>query len=178
MNGPLEMLYFDWLCAKVVVNKNSSPTNNYWRLLRILQNTEFVWLLSGDDNRAADGLDLRREFIIAADLPDDPEWRKFPECSVLEMLVAFCRRAEFMTDIKSTDWFWEFLDNLGLKEFNDASTVEDEVIYDILETFIWRTFEFNGKGGMFPLDSPKHDQKDVEIWYQFCEYLVDQDRLP
>jgi hypothetical protein len=177
MVEPLENLYFNWLCAKIYYNQNSTPSLTYWRLLRILQNTEFVWLISGDDNRAEDGLELRVEFLLESDIPDIPEWRRNPGCSLLEMLIAFSRRAQFSTGTTSKEWFWEFIRNLDLIEFNDASLTY-EAVEGILNQFIWRTYEANGNGGMFPLDDPKQDQRKVEIWYQFCDYLVDKNQLP
>jgi hypothetical protein len=176
MLEPLENLYFNWLCAKVHHMENPTPTLTYWGLLRVLHNTEFVWLISGDDNRAMDGLDLRREFLIAADIPDKPEWRALP-CSLLEMLIAFSRRAEFQTDEPAQQWFWEFIDNIGLLECNDAANCSDDEVGERLYELVWRTYDNSGRGGLFPLDHPQHDQTKTEIWYQFCEYLVDQNRL-
>ena len=178
MGEPFEALYFNWLCAKVIDIRLTSPSLTYWTLLKTLHTTEFVWLISGDDNRAADGRDLRREFLILGEIPDDPDWRTIEGCSVLEMMIAFGRRANFETDISVKDWFWEFIDNLGLKEFSDATNPDPNEIADILEPFIWRMYDVNGNGGMFPIRDLHEDQRNVEIWYQFCGYLVDQNRLP
>jgi len=178
VNEPLENLYFNWLCAKIIRLENPTPSLRYDKLLRILHNTEFVWLISGDDNRAEDGLELRREFLLEADIPDNIEWRMMP-CSLFEMLIAFSRRTEFATDVPAQEWFWEFIDNLGLREFNDASPNSTEEISTILYDFVWRQYDNSGRGGgLFPIENPKHDQTQVEIWYQFCEYLVDQERMP
>jgi hypothetical protein len=177
MGEPLENLYFKWLCAKVMYVMNPTPSLTHWQLLKALHNTEFVWLLSGDDNRAADGIELRDEFTIAADIPDDPEWRHLG-CSVLEMFVAFSRRAEFNTGESASDWFWEFLDNLGLKEFTDGAEFDLIEVEEILDRFVWRTYNRKGEGGLFPIGSPNGDQRKIEIWYQFCDYLIDHDRLP
>jgi hypothetical protein len=174
---PFENAYFNWLCAKVNYVMNPTPSLTYWNLLRALHNTEYVWILAGDDNRAEDGLELRREFIMEVETPDHPEWRRAPGCSVLEMLIAFSRRAEHMTGQKAKDWFWEMIDNLGLKEVNDGHEATEEDIGEILYDFVWRQYEYNGHGGLFPLDDPTRDQQEVEIWYQFCDYLADKDRL-
>jgi hypothetical protein len=176
MPEPLENLYFNWLCAKVIDTTLTSPSGTYWELFKILHTTEFVWLLSGDDNRAEDGKDLRREFIIAADLPDDPAWRTEIGCSVLEMFVAFSRRAAFMVDGKPVEWFWEFVHNLGLKEMTDDRIDHQEVV-DTLEEFIWRMYDEDGNGGLFPMRTFHEDQRNVEVWFQLCEYLIDHDRL-
>ena len=104
-----------------------------------------MWILVGDDNRAEDGIELRAEFIIQADIPDQEEWRRNPGCSMLEMFIAFSKRAEYMTiGITAKEWFWEFMDNLRLKHFNDAVfTVEHEQRVDeILHDFTWRTYNF------------------------------------
>lgn len=180
MNEPLEHLYFNWLCAKVLVNPRSMQTrsNSYDDLFKVLHNTEFVWLLSGDDNRAEDGKELRREFLLMADAPDHKEWRTQTPCSVFEMLIAFSKRAEFNSDVSAKDWFWEFLDNLGFKYATDASNVSPEEIQDSLDIFMWRNYRPDGDGGLFPLQSPPSDQREVEIWGQFCDYLVDTNRLP
>ena len=94
MDEPIESTYFNWLCAKVMQIENPTPSLTYWNLLRELHNTEFVWLISGDDNRAADGLDLRLEFTREASLPPDPNW-PYIGCSILEMFIALSSRAQF-----------------------------------------------------------------------------------
>ena len=176
MNEPIEDVYFNWLYQKVASVENPTPSLTYWTLLRDLHSTEFVWLISGDDNRCEDGLDLRREFYRTVMIDADIPWMNLG-CSVLEMLSAFGRRAEFDTNLSSRQWFWVFLENLGLKDFNDAHPNITRHVDAVLQRLIWRTYQPNGHGGLFPLRSPQHDQRGVEIWYQFCEYLVDQENL-
>lgn len=178
MSEPLENLYFNWLYAKVHTLKTPTLSLSFDVLFKTLHNLEFVWLLPGDDNRAEDGKELRREFLIMGDIPDDVEWRTQIPCSVFEMLVGFSRRAEKNTGVPAKEWFWEFLTNLNLAEANDASGVEPEEIQDTVEMLIWRTYEPSGDGGLFPLREPTRDQTQEEIWQQFCDYLVDQNRLP
>src|SRR6478736_1553966 len=172
MNEPIEEVYFSWLCAKVHQVDNPTPTLTYWKLLRQLHNVEFVWLLSGDDNRAADGLDLRIEFyhFMGDNTPQlDPIG-----CSVLEMLIALTRHAEFDTAIPAKDWFWKFIENLGLQDESDGNYYAPHVS-NVIDRFIWRTHSFDGHGGLFPLRNTDKDQRKIEIWYQFCEYLTEQD---
>lgn len=177
MSRPLEDLYFNWLCAKVTTKKRPSASTHF-DLLDVLHCTEFVWVLSGDDNRAEDGKSLRGEFLIDAHIPDDMDWRLHKPCSFLEMMIAFARRAEFDTDVPLSDWFWEFITNLGLYRYNDRSRINLEAIQETLDRLSWRTYLPDGNGGMFPLENPMEDQRNVEIWYQFCGYLVDQNRMP
>lgn len=175
---PIEELYFNWLYSKVAKVDIPTPSLTYWTLLRDLHATEFVFLVSGDDNRASDGLDLRKEYLRASFTAQDPAWLSIP-CSVLEMLVAFSRKTSFeVEDLSSRDWFWVFLKNLHLSDLNDASENNvSEIVSEIMDEFVWRTYRHDGEGGMFPLRFDNVDQREVEIWYQFCEYLVDQNRL-
>lgn len=166
MDEPIEETYFNWLCAKVL----SVQVPIYWHLMRILHNTEFVWVVSRDRNRAEEGLELREDFLRELYLDPEEDWANEP-CSVLEMLIGFAKRAAFQTERTAKSWFWEFMTNLGLDEYRQVSNADVPIIEDILYTFIWRTYDDNGHGGMFPMRWPKRNQAGVEIWYQFCEYL-------
>jgi hypothetical protein len=176
MGEPIEDLYFNWLYAKVAYRRPSTPSTRYQSLLYFLHCTEFVWLVSGDDNRAEEGRELRREFLQESSIQLEESWMLL-DCSVLEMLIAFSRRAEFNTDISAERWFWIMIDHLGLSDISDSTYSEQEtadVLGPALENFIWRLYDRNGRGGLFPLRHPLEDQRKVEIWYQFCEYLVEQ----
>lgn len=172
MNELIEERYFGWLCAKVEDARNSRSR----KILEVLFRTEFVPLpeIIGDDNRAEDGKELRRQFLMEFDIPDDPEWRKDTGCSVFEMILALARRAEFVTDDPVRTWFWELVDNLGLR--GKVAPLSPSEIEDKIYHFIWRDYDFSGDGGLFPLKRPMHDQREIEIWYQFNQYLIDQDR--
>lgn len=172
MIEPIESLYFNWLSAKVMQIEVPTPSLTFWKLLRELHNTEFVWLVPNDDNRAEDGLDLRLEFLREANLEPDFGWSNVG-CSIFEMFIAFARRLEFETDQPLREWFWIFIDNLGLSSCNDATYPGAVNVDDILYKFVWRTYDYNGQGGMFPLQKADRDQRKVEIWYEFCAYLSD-----
>lgn len=176
MNEAVEDIYFNWLCAKVEHVENPTPSLTHWKLLKKLHHTKFVWILSGDDNRAQDGVDLRYVFLTEAGIDVDPEWYEI-DCSMLEMLIAFAKRLEWQTDYSQKHWFWMMLGNLDIQDLNDAkfNRRAEEIVDEILDSFIWRTYDYNGLGGLFPLREPEHDQTGVEIWYQFCEYLIEQD---
>ena len=175
MDEPIEELYFNWLYDKVAsIDVPSTPSLTYLTLLRELHATEFVWLVSHDSNRAEDGIEVRKEFIRESYLDEDPAWNSVP-CSVLEMLIAFSYRAAFETEISSRDWFWKFLENLGIDDLSDNVLGVSQLVDEALDEFIWRTYEANGDGGLFPLSEPEHHQRQVEVWYQFCEWLVDHD---
>lgn len=175
MSEPIEGEYFNWLCAKVIdYNLRNGP--DYYDLMRILYGEEFTWDVHGDHNRADDGRELRIDFLREADMhPDEePYWFDGP-CSILEMLIAFAKRAEFQTDIPYKKWFWTFLENLDIHEYRRINSHRELVdIENKLNTFIGRKYDARGRGGILPLRVPLRNQKEVEIWYQFFDYLEDQ----
>ena len=169
MDEPLEEAYFGWLCAKVLTTR--PPV--YDDLLRILYCTEFVYVHPMDRNRAEDGMEQRRYFLQAAFTKGTDEFLNYP-CSVLEMLVAFAERACFQTDQSTIHWFWIFMNNLNLDEYRRVSNADKPVIEEILNVFMWRLYDPYGRGGLFPMRRTHNDQRKVELWYQFFEYLDDQ----
>lgn len=173
MGEPIENEYFNWLCAKVL----HRGTRSYYELLKILHNTEFAWVVPADRHRAVDGIELRTDFLREVMVKKDPLWYDQP-CSVLEMFYAFAKRASFQTDRPEREWFWEFAANLSLDQFRHVADSDHRIIEEILYNFIWRQYDPSGYGGMFPMrQRPMHDQRKVEIWYQFCEYLEDRGLL-
>jgi hypothetical protein len=173
MTEPIEEAYFNWLCAKVT----SPYINNYNDLLRILHTTEFVWTISGDRNRLQDGLELRDYFINESGYEKDPLWYN-ELCSVLEVLIAFAQRANFQTDIPVNDWFWKFMENLRLSEYRQQVSDLDRLeIDEILHCFVWRMYDENGYGSLFPMDGPHQDLRQIEIWYQFCAWVEEKELI-
>lgn len=171
MDGPLEHSYFNWLYSQV---SDAYPPALYRQsLLGELHRIEFTWILNFDGNRAEDGCALRIEFLNDENLAPYFNWLN-EGCSVLEMLIAFSRRASFQTDQSPRDWFWVMLDNLGLLDLNDSVEDNCKQLKDIVDVFLWRTYGSNGKGGLFPMRHTQNNQRKIEIWYQFNEYLHDQ----
>ncbi len=143
--------------------------------MRQLYVKEFVWLIPNDDNRAEDGKALRYEFINEQGIDEvDQEWLDLG-CSFLEMLIALARRAAFESDDEVVEWFWRFIFNLGLNNHTDSAyTRETEREVDnVLDTVIFRTYDADGLGGLFPLTHPRQDQRKVELWYQLAAYLTE-----
>ena len=174
MSEPLENLYFNWLCERVQTPEVPTPSTSYNRLFRHMHNTEFVFLVVGDDNRGADGVELRVEFLHLADIPADEEWLSYP-CSVFEMLVAFSIRACRQTDSPEYEWFWHILGNIDLLRYNDVEPYDAEAVRETLDRVLWRHYGYSGLGGLFPLNRPNVDQRNVELWYQFSAYLTDKE---
>lgn len=169
MREPIENEYFNWLCAKVLEPGNS----NYVMLLEILHRTEFCVVVHEDSHRAMDGEELRKFFTNETGNEREPEWFNQP-VSILEVLVSFADIVCFETDIPTRDCFYEFLVNLHLEEFRQVSQEDIPIIQSILYTFNMRTYDNNGNGGLFPLSQTNNDQRRVELWYQFSEWVIEK----
>jgi hypothetical protein len=100
-------------------------------------------------------------------------------CSLLEVLVALSRRAEFESEKDAYTWFWQMMQNVGLRDFTDA-VYDDWVREEVLETMarvIDREYGNDGAGGLFPLQNPDQDQREVELWYQMSSYLIENSTI-
>jgi hypothetical protein len=65
------------------------------------------------------------------------------------------------------------MDNVELKQYNDRRSYREDTIQDVLDTIIFRTYKYDGRGGLFPLREGKEDQRRVELWYQMCAYILE-----
>lgn len=176
MRGTLDDLYFEWLYGLVGAVRNRNPERSYWSFTRQLYMKEFLWFVPNDDNRAEDGKELRYEFLATKKIEEfNPEWMTLG-CSMLEMLIALSHRASFESDREPGEWFWIFVHNAGLEGFNDKryNALAAKEIDDKLDRIINRTYARNGKGGLFPLQHTRKDQRKVELWYQLAEYLLEE----
>lgn len=171
-SGTLDDRYLTWLYTQVRSVKSQKGPRAYWKLFRQLYSTEFVWFVPNDDNRAADGKELRSEWLAGSgDKMVDADWLELG-CSFLELLIGLSRRLAFEANNDSASWFWHLIDNLGLLGYNDASQFNVKDVEDITSAVIWRTYDRYGNGGLFPLRRSRKDQRQVEIWYQLGEYLL------
>ena len=156
-------VYLGWLGTQIRFD-----ADQYQGLLEIMLSKEFVWLVPNDDNRIADGLEIRQQF--------EHETRgrvcyRGP-CSVLEVLLGISRRLEFMAGGDAAGWAYTLLENLELHKIKDPVGPRKSIRADeILETLIWRNYEPDGTGGFFPLAWPPEDQTKIEIWYQMAQYV-------
>lgn len=173
--------YFEWL-YQLVFKESRDTRLSYRRLLRFLHTKEFIFFEDGnlrrDSSRAEDGKALRYKFgdangyrssYVKRYLGDGP-------CTVLEMMVALALRLEIhiMDDYQYGDrtgqWFWNMIVALGLTHMSDDH-FDIEYADAVVERFLYREYEPNGKGGLFVLNDPPQDLRTVEIWYQAMWYL-------
>lgn len=165
--------YFEWLCELIDIGRFSKNVS-YRSLLKHLHNIEFTWFIPHDDNRADDGIQLRRKYGLHCDDLALSRYISGP-CSVLEMMVALATRCEaFMDDTLMGDrtgqWFWGMIHNLGLSPMTD-SKFDIDYVDDIIARFLNREYEPDGKGGLFTVKHCAQDMRTVEIWCQLSWYL-------
>jgi len=162
MSDSAAEVYLGWLGSRI----NCADGRSYQGLLYILLEKEFVWLIPNDDNRIADGLEIRSEFTEETGLRYDAP------CSVLEVIFGLARRLEFMAGGEEAGWAWQLICNLELHKLSDPVGPRKAIrAEEILETLVWRNYNPDGAGGFFPLAWPEADQTKVEIWYQLAAYV-------
>ncbi len=167
--------YFDWMYQLVADDRYTNKS--YRKLFMRLYDTEFIYTIPMDGNRAEDGIELRYRFgreqlysdaMIASYLDDRP-------CSILEMMIALSIRCEehIMDDPdignRTGQWFWSMLVSLGIGAMDDRKF--DRYFVDrTLERFLDRRYERNGEGGLFTVNNGR-DMRQTEIWYQMQYHL-------
>lgn len=174
MNSQVDEMYFRWLYSQVGSVRNHDRTQTYWKLLEQFYTTQYLYFVPNDHNRAEDGRDLRYRFIHYSGVSPDDEWMDLG-CSFLELLLGLAHRLAFETRASPKTWFWKLVENLGLEELTDANWGEltHEAVFEVLNQVNERTYAPDGTGGLFPLEHPEHDQREIEVWYQLCAYLLD-----
>jgi len=168
--------YFDWMYQLVANDRYLNKS--YRKLFAKLHNTEFVYLIPMDGNRAEDGIDLRYRFgrEHSYDISSIESFITDYPCSVLEMMVALSIRCEehimYDPDVgdRTGTWFWGMVESLGLVDMDDANFDRD-FVDNVLTRFLERDYDCNGRGGLFTVKNRRCDMRSVEIWYQLCWYL-------
>lgn len=167
--------YFKWLC-NIVCGKRFGREVSYNKLLSFLYSKEFYAVMARDENRASDGIDLRREFMFTSgydtampDLMSEP-------CDILEMMVALSLRCERtimdnpQIGNRTGQWFWQMISSLGLQGMHDKR-FDVRLVHEITDTFLERKYDRDGKGGLFTIPNCRDDLRREEIWIQMCWFL-------
>lgn len=170
--------YFNWL-KDLVCGDRYAQRISFRKLLMRLHSIEFRYSIPMDRNRAEDGINMRYRFALAngykksyntiIELLDGP-------CSVLEMMVSlavYCEES-IMDDPAIGDrtgqWFWGMIVNLGLGSMTNDN-YDRKYVDDVIDRFLDREYEPNGKGGLFTVRHCDCDMRDIEIVYQLYRYL-------
>lgn len=170
--------YFDWLC-EIVCGERYSSQISYTKLLMYLHDTEFRYVHPMDENRAAQGINLRYRFALTrVPIEETSGIMKALDapCSILEMMIALAIECEetIMDNPsfgnRTSQWFWGMIASLGLGGmYNDRF---DRAIADeIIDRFLNREYKPDGRGGLFTVKGYSRDMRDMEIWWQALAYL-------
>lgn len=169
--------YYQWLVNTVC---DKYHAKYYSKLLKDLYEREFTWTITRDEDRAIDGMSLRREFVdehpkLELNVPEmsDP-------CSILEMMVALSTRIEleYMRDPRSDvdntgEWFWNMIMSLGLDK-NDDNHYDFDLTDAVLSAFVERRYRKDGKGGIFYVENiGNKDMIEVDIWTQMQWFVAE-----
>ena len=166
--------YFEWLC-ELIDSKRFSKQLSYRKLLMHLHNIEFTWFIQKDDNRADDGIQLRRRYALQREDLSLQRYLQGP-CSVLEMMIALAVRCEewimddAQTGNRTGQWFWNMIRNLELNSMID-SKFDRTYVDDVIARLLNREYEPDGRGGLFTVKNCEYDLREVEIWWQLSWYL-------
>lgn len=183
--------YFEYLInlirfVPVQNNGNITYDNravNRIKMLKHLYVNPFHPLLSDDENRVKDALDLRHDYQYQQPeslLPEKNHPFSQPKrCRILELMVALAKRCEdqIMTNTnlgnRTGFWFWSMVESLGLINLLDSnwSSESEEKAQRAIYLFITRKYNQDGKGGLFTIPEIDTNMRSISIWYQAMYYL-------
>lgn len=170
MTQTLHDIYIEYLGEQIAWDSR----HTYWDLVNLMYEKEFVWFNPNDDDRIADGLDIRRQWVEHVLEAIGPPVDVNQPCSFLEVLIGLSRRMEFNMGESAEGWAWQLLINLGLDRMRDPlSKYKQRKADDIMESVIFLNYERDGTGGFFPLAHPRKDQRKVDLWYQMHWYIAE-----
>lgn len=165
--------YANWLMDIVGLSAGEREANH--ALISHMIATDFHWIIANDENRAEDGLTLRRHYGYSDSSP----------CCVFEMIVAIADRMEkeLMHDDdlgnRTHIWFVSMINNLGFSwnlgtGYSPIVPFDDRLYAEIIDRFLNRRYSRNGKGGLFLIKRAQFvDMRKTEIWYQMQYYVND-----
>lgn len=165
--------YFEWIYETLDGGRHGSMS--FRKLIECLHTIEFTYFIPRDEDRAADGIDLRYSYSYHFGMERVPSELVGPP-SVLEVITALAMRCEeeIMEDPdvgdRTAQWFWGMMKSLGLNGMTD-NRFDECYVRDVVQIFLDREYEPNGRGGLFTINNCDYDLREVEIWYQMCWYL-------
>lgn len=164
--------YFEELCHIIQM------PDNYLRVVGALYDTPYRWHIPDDMHRSADCKPLRDQFMddmMAIITGDDIVYMNvYFQTTLLEVLIALSRRCVDIADtaapFNATGWFWEFLKNLGLTNFDDQHW-NRRAVQEIVRGFLANEIS------VFPIRSDAYrryqdkDWNEISLWYQMQFYI-------
>lgn len=175
MNIDEHKMYLNWLKERIIDEDHT----NYGKLLDRLYEWSYEAFLPMDENREADGIDLRYRYGYECNIPN-PEIASYIDvmpCTMLEMMVALALRCEreIMSSQEHGDrsalLFWEMISNMGLITMHDLN-YDVRYVDDVVDRFLSGDIEPDGTGGLFIINNMRGTNlSSVELWAQANWYL-------
>ena len=164
--------YFDWLYELVIPSRRNKRAS-YRKLLNLLHDIEYRYYIEYDENRAADGEELRWRYVCDGGDRAILKWNE--PCTVLEMLIGLAYQMEGIMENPDVDygvgyWFWMMIFNLNLDQMSDSRFNRCDV-YEKVSIFMDREYAPDGDGNIIYIQDCREDLRNVEIWCQMCWYL-------
>ena len=171
----LEDLLFDTLVLEAY-QKDFYVLHNR-ALAKILHSIPFYWTDISDSNRAGDANSYRAwDFATIHNIhyvtPQDLIWVDSAP-SVFEVLMGMARRLTFMFSDFPHVYYQEMVRNLfeGRTFGAYISPVEETEIRVVVDRWLARQFESNGRGSPFPINQLDiQDQRTISLWDQMHAY--------
>lgn len=168
-----------WLSQLV----NTEHSYDYVFLLSELNKIEYYFVEPMDSDRVYYALKLRDEFSEIEGSRDI--YDVMPgSCTALELLVSMAKDAEFtLCDFdagsRTSQFFWQFIHNLGLSYLTNANWSFDAAnfIYSTVTKWFDRRFGPNGTGSPWPIPNTRVDLTTVPMWDMFQWWLADNEEV-
>lgn len=185
----VRLKYYDWLYSLIGFDDSVDGDKilfPYNIVVSQLFLKEFYSLIPYDENRDVDARTLRDRYIYekfenAMEAESVLEYLSGPT-NLLEVMIGLAERMDENLcnpengRVRIVESFWELFKNLGLDKFKDEEFLKSynlAQIDEIASRLVDRKYDRNGKGGFFPLEHPKEDQRHVELWYQMQAWLLE-----
>ena len=179
----VEERYFRWLYSKIGSLNDTNPKHSHWLLAEVLHNRAFESFVDNDENRESDGTAFREVFCDE----EGYEWGNsrfvFEPCTMLELMLGLAKHLDFMepgSEIDDTGigvWFWRLAANAGLNHLSDDYCAgiprATDFINAVCDRIIYRRYSADGQGSFFPMVDPPSDARQMELWYQMNEYMIE-----
>lgn len=167
--------YFDWLKWHI---EPLTEAGDHDLLFHRLHQKGYYALLPDDENRLADGVELRNEYgerVNAEKLVIDTA------PSVFEVMISLAKKMNYIYSPLYKDslveCFTMMLTNAGLMPFTNERYFElggDIEVDRIIDRILNREYPKDGKGNFFYTGSEtKEDQRNISMWYQMNHYIYD-----
>lgn len=180
-------LYFSVLSEEAYADPQTR--REYEGLLRVLHDIPFTWYIWQDEDRAGDALSYRHYDFLStqggvegfADTNSVHAWL-MASPSVLEVLLAICRRWSTFYERPTSSYFGLLIHNLGLGRelgFAPLPITRQTRIRRIIDIWVSRQFDIDGRGSPFPLEviSPDINMTTMDIWSQMNLYAAQHPRF-